>query len=91
LAERILTILVYTNFKKVKNLLLSFLSLRVRLRRSLGLAERFIKNSEELAELFPDIVGNLRVCFGFTSNCSASRNDRFLYKSFVVIDSISKR
>ena len=48
------------------------------------LAECFFEN-EEIAELFSDEMGNLRVCFGFTSNYSGHlriRNDRFfLYKS----------
>ena len=82
MAGRILKILVYTNLIRVKNLLLSILSLRVRLRQDLRRAEHYIKNSEEIAELFPDEVGNLRVCFGFTSNCSASRIDRFSIEKF---------
>ena len=88
MADRILEILINSNFVKV--IINLILSLRVCLRRSLRLAERFFEN-EEIAELFPDGVGNLRVCFGFTSNCFASRSDRFLHnKSFVVMDSNSK-
>jgi hypothetical protein len=85
LADRILAILVYRHFRKVKNLLLSILSLRVRLRWNLRRAERFINKSEEIAGLFPDppkVEGNLRVCFGFTSNCSASRNGSFFIEKF---------
>ena len=81
MADRVLPILVRSNLIRIKKHLLSFLSLRGCLGRSLRRAERFIKNSEEIAELFldpPKAEGNLRVCFGFTSNCSASRIDRFL-------------
>ena len=82
MADRISAFLTYSNFIRIKDLLISILSLRVCLRRSLRCAERFIKNSEEIAELFPDEVGNLRVCFGFTSNCSATCNDRFFIEKF---------
>ena len=78
LADRILGALINLNFIKVIINAVSILSLRVRLRR----AERFIKDSEEIAGSFPDEMGNLRVCFGFTSNCSASRNDRFFIEKF---------
>ena len=85
MAETSLTILTYSNFIRIRDLLISILSLRVCLGRSLRRAERFIKNSEEIAELFldpPKAEGNLRVCFGFTSNCSASRIDRFFIEKF---------
>jgi hypothetical protein len=54
LADGISAFLTYSNFIRIKDLVISILSLRVCLRRSLGYAERFIKNSEEIAELFPD-------------------------------------
>ena len=70
-------ILIYSTFINIVTRLLSFLSLRVCLRRSLRHAERFFEN-EEIAEfILPGEVGNLRICFGFTSNCFASRNDGF--------------
>jgi len=72
-----------SNFVRVITNFISILSLRVCLRRSLRCAERFFEN-EEIAELFPDEVRNLRVCFGFTSNCSATCNDRFFIERYCV-------
>lgn len=91
MANRILEILVNLTFVKVITNFISILSLRVCIRRGLRLAEHVFKY-KEIAELNPFEAKNLRVCFGFTSNCFASRNDSFLYKSFVVVvmDSNSK-
>jgi len=77
LADRVSAILISSNFIRGITHLTSILSWRVRNR----LAERFFEN-EEIAELFPDEVGNLRVCFGFTSNYYSAhlrrtRDDRF--------------
>jgi len=76
LVDRVSAILISSNFIRVITHLISILSWRVRNR----LAERFFEN-EEIAELFPYEVGNLRVCFGFTSNYSAhlrrTRDGRF--------------
>ncbi len=76
MADRVLPILIRSNLIRVITHLISILSWRVRNR----LAELFFEN-EEITELFSDEVGNLRVCFGFTSNYSAhlrrTRDDRF--------------
>ena len=76
LADRISAFLTYLNFIRIKDLLITILSLRVGLGQNLRLAEHFLKN-EEIAELNPFEARNLRFCFSFTSNSSASRNDRF--------------
>lgn len=76
MADGILAILINSTFRRVITRLLSILPLRVHDR----LAECFFEN-EEIAEFFPDEMGNLRVCFGFTSNDYSAhlraRNDRF--------------
>ena len=88
MADRVLPILIRSNLIKIKKHLSSSLSLRVCLRQSLGRAERYFEKEgiEEFA--LPNGVRNLPVCFGFPSSCFASRNDSFLWKSFVVMDSI---
>ena len=78
MADRVLPILVRSNLIRIKKHLLSFLSLRVRLRQGLGRAEGFFEKEETAEFTLPNGVRNLPVCFGFTSNCSASRIDRFL-------------